>query len=169
MQRAHPILTSLSLPPTPKETPPTLCICRAENYPPENPRGFTRKEKVFVKLFNKKNFSVMVISEVKKGNKKVEVATVNFSTKTKGLQWNVEKETSEISLADANPESKTTKNGDPYLRFTIDGVTFAQFEANFVMAYVKAMELNPSEGDEIEIPTDTIFKLTPNGAEFKKN
>ena len=111
----------------------------------------------------------MEILEVKKGNKKVEVAQVTFTNKTKGLTWNVENETEQTTLSDANPESKTTKNGDPYLRLTIAGQVYAQFEANFVNAYAKANELTPKEGDIIEIPTDTVFKLTPNGAEFKVN
>ena len=100
------------------------------------------------------------------GNK--QVAVFGFTKATKGLNWNVKEETDTTTLADANVEVKTTKSGDEYLRLTIGGINYAQFRANFVMAYVNANELNPKEGEEVEIPMDAEFKLTPNGVEFSK-
>ena len=106
--------------------------------------------------------------ETRKVGKK-QVAVFGFTKATKGLNWNVKEETEPTTLADANPEVKTTKNGDEYLRLTVGGINYAQFRANFVMGYVNANELNPKEGDEVEIPLDAEFKLTPNGVEFLKN
>ena len=101
------------------------------------------------------------------GEKKVVV--FGFTKATKGLKWNVKEETDTTTLADANVEVKITKNGDEYLRLTVGGINYAQFRANFVLAYVDANELNPKEGEEVEIPMDAEFKLTPNGVEFSKS
>lgn len=111
----------------------------------------------------------MNVIEKKQGNKKVEFASFVYTKQTKGLNWNVEKETSTTTLSEANAESKLTKKGDQYLRLTIDGVVYAQFEANFMNAYVKATEAQIDEGSELEIPMDAEFKLTPNGVEFAAN
>ena len=108
------------------------------------------------------------------GKNKYEVAVVTFNNKPMGLQWNVESETEEITLADANMEVRETKAtpnkpSKPYVRLTIGGINYAQGLDNLILAYAKATEMTFSEGEEVELPLDAVVKLTPNGAQFRVN
>ena len=94
--------------------------------------------------------------------------------KPMGLQWNVESETEEITLADANMEVRETKAtpnkpSKPYVRLTIGGINYAQGLDNLILAYAKATEKTFNEGEEVELPLDAVVKLTPNGAQFRVN
>lgn len=108
------------------------------------------------------------------GKNAKEVASFNYTSKTKGLNWNVTSDTIVTTLGECDAESRKTKvvgdkGGDDYLRLTIEGKVYAQFEANFINAYVTANGLHPKEGEVVNVPMDAEFKLTPNGAEFKAN
>jgi len=111
----------------------------------------------------------MRLEKIGTGKNAKEVAAFEYTSKTKGLNWNVKEETEVTTLGEANAEAKTTKNGDGYIRLTIGGMVYAQFEANFMNAFVKANDLHPKEGGAVNIPLDAAFKLTPDGAEFRVN
>ena len=103
------------------------------------------------------------------GKNKYDVAVVTFENKPMGLIWNVKEETEETTLADANFEVRKTSKGNQYARLTIKGVTYAQGLDNLLLAYAKSTESKLEEGKEFELPLDAIFKLTSDGAQFKKN